>query len=145
MTKHMATDVLIVGGGLSGLATAITAKEQDPKLDVTIVEKYTSGYSGKANRGAGIMLILGDHSPEEFAQFYLKHIGMYLNNQNALLKYAKMLNSNADAIEKWSGKIDKDENGRFRTLKWASKIVAHLRPERALPVDPGGHRPRLRA
>jgi len=123
MTKHMATDVLIVGGGLSGLATAITAKEQDPKLDVTIVEKYTSGYSGKANRGAGIMLILGDHSPEEFAQFYLKHIGMYLNNQNALLKYAKMLNSNADAIEKWSGKIDKDENGRFRTLKWASKIV----------------------
>jgi len=98
MTKHMATDVLIVGGGLSGLATAITAKEQDPKLDVTIVEKYTSGYSGKANRGAGIMLILGDHSPEEFAQFYLKHIGMYMNNQNALLKYAKMLNSNADAI-----------------------------------------------
>jgi succinate dehydrogenase / fumarate reductase flavoprotein subunit len=123
MTERMTTDVLVVGGSIAGLATAITAKETDPALDVTIVEKYTSGYSGKANRGAGIMLILGDHSPEEFAQFYLKHIGLYLNNQTTLLKYASMLNGNADAIEKWSGKIDKDESGKFRSLKWASKPV----------------------
>ena len=124
MTERMTTDVLVVGGSIAGLATAITAKEQDPALDVTVVEKYTSGYSGKANRGAGIMLILGDSTPEEFAQFYLKHIGLYLNNQTTLLKYASMLNGNADAIEKWSGgKVDKDENGKFRTLKWASKLV----------------------
>jgi succinate dehydrogenase/fumarate reductase flavoprotein subunit len=124
MTERVTTDVLVVGGSIAGLATAITAKETDPALDVTIVEKYTSGYSGKANRGAGIMLILGDHSPEEFSQFYLKHIGLYLNNQTTLLKYAGHLNSNADAIDKWSGgKIDKGEDGKYRTLKWASKIV----------------------
>jgi succinate dehydrogenase/fumarate reductase flavoprotein subunit len=120
MTERVTTDVLVVGGSIAGLAAAITAKEADPALDVTIVEKYTSGYSGKANRGAGIMLILGDHSPEEFAQFYLEHIGVYLNNQTTLLKYASMLNGNADAIEKWSGKIDSP-----------------------LPLDPGGHRARL--
>jgi succinate dehydrogenase/fumarate reductase flavoprotein subunit len=123
MTESMTTDVLVVGGSIAGLAAAITAKEQDPGLDVTVVEKYTSGYSGKANRGAGIMLILGDSTPEEFAQFYLKHIGLYLNNQHALLKYAGMLNSNADALDKWSGKIDKDETGKFRSLKWASRPV----------------------
>ncbi len=124
MSKRMTTDVLVVGGSIAGLATAITAKEQAPDLEVTVVEKYTSGYSGKANRGAGIMLILGEHSPEEFAQFYLKHIGMYLNNQTMLLKYAGMLNGNAEAVDKWSGgKIDKDERGQFRTLKWASKVV----------------------
>ena len=123
MTEPMTTDVLVVGGSIAGLATAITAKEKDPALDVTIVEKYTSGYSGKANRGAGIMLILGESTPEEFAQFYLKHIGLYLNDQITLLKYAGMLNGNADAIEKWSGKIDKDDNGKFRSLKWASKPV----------------------
>ena len=123
MSERMNTDVLVVGGSIAGLAAAITAKEQDPTLDVTVVEKYTSGYSGKANRGAGIMLVLGDHTPEEFAQFYLKHIGLYLNNQTTLLKYASMLNSGAEAIEKWSGKVDKDENGKFRTLKWASKMV----------------------
>lgn len=49
---------------------------------------------------------------------------MYLNNQTMLLKYAGMLNGNAEAVDKWSGgKIDKDERGQFRTLKWASKVV----------------------
>ncbi len=133
MTERMNTDVLVVGGSIAGLATAITAKEKDPGLDITIVEKYTSGYSGKANRGAGIMLILGDSPPEEFAQFYLEHIGLYLNNQTTLLKYARMLNGNADAIEKWSGgKIDKNETGDFRTLKWASRIVG--RKEDGKPI-----------
>jgi succinate dehydrogenase/fumarate reductase flavoprotein subunit len=132
MIERMATDVLVVGGSIAGLAAAITAKEQDPKLDVTVVEKYTSGYSGKANRGAGIMLILGAHSPAEFAQFYLEHIGLYLNNQTTLLKYASMLNDGAYAIDKWSGKIDKDEEGKLRTLKWASKIVG--RTEDGKPI-----------
>ncbi len=132
MTERMSTDVLVVGGSIAGLAAAITAKEQDPTLEVTVVEKYTSGYSGKANRGAGILLILDEHTPEEFAQFYMKHIGLYLNNQTTLLKYASMLNGNADAIEKWSGKIDKDENGKFRTLKWASKVVG--KTEEGKPV-----------
>lgn len=133
MTQRLDTDVLVVGGSLSGLATAITAKEQNPDLDVTVVEKYTSGYSGKANRGAGIMLMLGDYMPEEFAQFYLKHIGLYLNNQTTLLKYARYLNDNVDCIEKWSGgKVDKDENGKYRTLKWASKVVG--RTEQGKPI-----------
>ena len=123
MSERTNTDVLVVGGSIAGLATAITAKEQDPSLDVTVMEKYTSGYSGKANRGAGILLILGDHTPEEFAQFYLKHVGLYLNNQTTLLKYASMLNGSAEAIDKWSGKVNKDEDGKFRTLKWASKVV----------------------
>jgi succinate dehydrogenase/fumarate reductase flavoprotein subunit len=132
MSEPMTTDVLVVGGSIAGLSAAITAKEENPALDVTIVEKYTSGYSGKANRGAGIMLILGEYAPEEFAQFYLKHIGLYLNNQTTLLKYAGMLNGNAECIEKWSGKIDKDENGKFRSLKWASKVVG--RKEDGKPV-----------
>jgi succinate dehydrogenase / fumarate reductase, flavoprotein subunit len=124
MTEHITTDVLVVGGSLAGLAAAITAREQDPSLDVTIVEKYTSGYSGKANRGAGIMLILGDSTPEEFARFYLEHIGLYLNNQTTLLKYASMLNGSVDCVDKWSGgKVDKWDDGRYKTLKWASKRV----------------------
>ena len=141
MTESMTTDVLVVGGSIAGLAAAITAKEKDPALDVTVVEKYTSGYSGKANRGAGIMLILGDSTPEEFAQFYLKHIGLYLNNQNALLKYASMLNGNADALDKWSGgKIDKGEDGKFRTLevgaqgRWARRRTASPSSTRTSPT-----------
>jgi succinate dehydrogenase / fumarate reductase flavoprotein subunit len=133
MTERLGTDILVVGGSLAGLAAAITAKEQDPSLDVTIVEKYTSGFSGKANRGAGIMLMLGDSTPDEFAQFYLKHIGLYLNNQKTLLKYAGMLNSSVDCIDTWSGgKVDKDDSGKYRSLKWASKVVG--RQENGKPV-----------
>ncbi|MCX8031867.1 MAG: FAD-dependent oxidoreductase [Thermoleophilia bacterium] len=132
MTERLQADIVVVGGSIAGLATAITAKEQDPQLSVLIVEKYTSGYSGKANRGAGIVLLLGEHTPEEFAQFYLKHIGLYLNNQKTLLKYASMLNSNVEAIDKWSGKVDKDENGKFRTLKWGSKLIGHTPDGKAI-------------
>lgn len=122
MTERITTDVLVVGGSLAGLASAITAKEQEPSLEVTVLEKYSSGYSGKANRGAGIMLLLGEHTPDEFVRFYLEHIGLYLNDQTALVKYASMLNGSVDCIDKWSGgKVDKDDAGKFKTLKWASK------------------------
>ena len=151
MTERLDTDVLVVGGSLAGLSAAITAKEQNPALGVTVVEKYTSGYSGKANRGAGIILLLGDYAPEEFAQFYLKNIGLYLNNQTTLLKYASYLNESVALIDKWSGgKIDKFDDGKYRTLKWASKVVgkqerrqAGLRPGESLSVDSGRHRTRL--
>ena len=133
MTERLNTDVLVVGGSLAGLASAISAKEQDPALDVTVVEKYTCGYSGKANRGAGIMLMLGGYTPEEFVQFYLKHIGLYLNNQTTLLKYASMLNSSIDCLDTWSGvKVDKYENGTYKALKWAAKVVG--RKEDGKPI-----------
>ena len=47
-------DLVVFGGSLAGFATSITAKENNPDLDVVLVEKYFSGYSGKANRGGGV-------------------------------------------------------------------------------------------
>ena len=44
----ISTDVLIIGGGIGGLAAAIRAKEENPETDVLIVEKQTTGYAGKA-------------------------------------------------------------------------------------------------
>ncbi|MBR2880062.1 MAG: FAD-binding protein, partial [Oscillospiraceae bacterium] len=60
------TDVLVVGGSLAGMAAALRIKEKYPETEVTIVEKYTAGYAGKANRGAGIIVTLGDSKPEDF-------------------------------------------------------------------------------
>ena len=46
----ISADVLIVGGGIGGLAAAIKVKEENPECDVLIVEKQTTGWAGKATR-----------------------------------------------------------------------------------------------
>ena len=53
--KKIETDVLVVGGGIAGLTTAVRVKEVNPDLDVVVMEKNFSGYSGKANRGGGVL------------------------------------------------------------------------------------------
>lgn len=121
MTK---TDVLVAGGSLAGLSAAITAKETHPGLEVTVVEKYTSGYAGKANRGAGIMMMIGNSSPEDYVKYQVRHIGDYLNDQDALRKYAANLDEGVRLLDKWSdGKVCKNKDGSFKTLKWLAQIT----------------------
>ena len=50
-------DVCIVGGGFTGLWTAIRLKEQDPALDVMIIEKDYCG-AGASGRNGGFVLSL---------------------------------------------------------------------------------------
>jgi succinate dehydrogenase / fumarate reductase flavoprotein subunit len=121
---NITTDLLIVGGSLAGLAAAITAKEENPDLDVTVVEKYTAGYAGKANRGAGIMDMIGKSEPEDYVKYHTHYIGEYLNDQDALRKYANELDEGVALLDKWSnGKIGKNEDGSFKTLKWLAQIT----------------------
>ena len=51
----MSADVLIIGGGIGGLSAAVSLKEANPDIDVLVVEKQTSGYAGKANKGGGVL------------------------------------------------------------------------------------------
>ena len=123
MNERIKTDVLVAGGGISGLATAISAKESAPGCSVTIVEKYTAGYSGKANRGAGICISLGENKPEEFVRYHADRVGKYLNDQEFLLKFAKEINNDVAALDRWSnGKFDRDAAGNIRTVKWRSQL-----------------------
>ena len=34
------SDILVVGGGMAGLVTAIRAKENDPTLDILVIQIY---------------------------------------------------------------------------------------------------------
>ena len=118
------TDLVVVGGSLAGLAAAITAKEENPDLEVLLVEKYTTGYAGKANRGAGIMDMIGNSAPEDYVKYHTHYIGEYLNDQDALRQYANKLDEGVALLDKWSGgKIDKNEDGTFKTLKWLAQIT----------------------
>ena len=119
------TDMLVLGGSLAGLAAAICAKEQNPDLDVLIVEKYTTGYAGKANRGAGIMDAMAGVDPELYVEYHTKYNGDYLNDQEFLLDYASGLDAGVDMLDRWTGgkKISKDHNGNYRYLKWRAQIT----------------------
>lgn len=124
MSDIIKTDLLIVGGSLAGMSAAITAKENHPELNVTIVEKYTAGYSGKANRGAGIIVTLGNSKPEDFVKYHTTYIGDHLNKQDALLKFAANMNDGLKDLDRWSnGKVCKNKDGSFRTLKWLAQIT----------------------
>ena len=47
----MSTDLLVVGGGYSGLWTALLAKEADPARDVTLIESETIGWAASGRNG----------------------------------------------------------------------------------------------
>ena len=86
----VATDVLIVGGGIGGLVAAIKAKEQDPSLEVLIVEKQTVGWAGKAPKIGGILAFLAPgNDAGRFIDFQVRTAGAYLNDQDLLWKYVQ--------------------------------------------------------
>jgi glycine/D-amino acid oxidase-like deaminating enzyme len=51
LTGHIQADLAIVGGGFTGLWTALLARERDPSLDVVLVEARTVGWAASGRNG----------------------------------------------------------------------------------------------
>lgn len=88
LTGHADADLVIVGGGFTGLWAAIQAKEDDPSRDVLLLEagRIADGASGRNGGFLSASLTHGlanglAHFPEELHQ--LHHLG--LRNFDALL------------------------------------------------------------
>ncbi len=127
-------DVLILGGSLAGFSTAIQAKEENPDADILIVEKYTSGYSGKANRGACMMLTLNHQfTPEEFLEFHVKYNGDYLNDQEVFLDYASKTELNVERLDKWSGGKFSKISGKVDVVSWGGQFDGY--DENGKPIE----------
>ncbi|MBN1905568.1 MAG: FAD-binding protein [Deltaproteobacteria bacterium] len=112
-------DVLILGGGLAGLILANRIKELNSKLDVLIVEKATTGFSGsKANKGAGVMWVLDEtDDADKFLEFYVKEVGHYLEDQEMVRIYAKTSLELVKLFEGWDIEIMRDENGKLSRIE----------------------------
>lgn len=112
------TDILVVGGGIAGLTAAITVKETNPNLDVLIVEKQTSGYSGKANRGGGVLQYFDFNrvKPIEFVAYHANAVGCFLGDQEQMLKYVSMNHLMIDKLKEWGVKVPYNEDGTLRVL-----------------------------
>ncbi|MFY9550763.1 MAG: FAD-dependent oxidoreductase, partial [Thermoanaerobaculia bacterium] len=83
------TDIAIVGGGYTGLWTALFLKELEPRRGVAILEKGLVGYGG-SGRNAGIVGETIDHSHE----LAIAHFGL-----EEARRLARLGRENLDAME----------------------------------------------
>ncbi|MBC7246293.1 MAG: FAD-binding protein [Actinobacteria bacterium] len=114
----LSADVLVWGGGIAGLAAAITVKEKAPRLDVLVVEKATAGWAGKADRGGGILAFLTPADrPEDFVRFHVHHIGCFLEDQELLGEYARTCNGVLDCLDAWGVRVAKERDGSWKYVK----------------------------
>jgi succinate dehydrogenase/fumarate reductase flavoprotein subunit len=114
----LSTDVLVIGGGIAGLTAAITVKETNPDAEVLIVEKQTSGYSGKANRGGGVLQYFDFNrvKPIEFVAYHANAVGAFLGDQEQMLRYVSMNHEMIDKLEEWGVKVPYNEDGSLKVI-----------------------------
>ncbi|NLL46509.1 MAG: FAD-binding protein [Clostridiales bacterium] len=113
--KDLSADVLVVGGGIAGLTAAVSIKEREPELDVLVVEKQTAGYSGKANKGGGVLQYfdLTRIKPEDFVEYHAHSVGCYLGDQDLMVKYVTMNKIMLDKLVEWGARLPKNLDGSY--------------------------------
>lgn len=120
-TRRERADILIVGGGISGLSAAITASEAAPELDVLVVDKAVAsrGFAGKAGRTTGLLsYVTEEDDPEEYVAHCVKEHGYYLNDQELLREMAYNGRRIVSTIAEWGVSISRDEQGEVAYAKW---------------------------
>jgi succinate dehydrogenase/fumarate reductase flavoprotein subunit len=116
--ENHTADILVIGGGIGGLTAAVSIKELDPALEVMIVEKQTAGYSGKANKGGGVLQYfdLTRIKPEEFVAYHANAIGCFLGDQELMATYVAMNNLMLDKLVEWGARLPKREDGSYAVI-----------------------------
>lgn len=117
-TKKLTTDVLVIGGGIAGLSAAIAIKEADENVQVLILEKQTTGYGGKANKGGGVLQYFDFNrmQPMEFVAYHANAVGCFLGDQQQLLKYVSMNHQMIDKLIEWGIKVPYNEDGSLKII-----------------------------
>lgn len=123
MGKVLSTDVLVVGGGIAGLAAAISAKEAVPDVSVLVVDKATNGWGGKANKGGGNLAFLApEDSVDEFLKFRVEKVGCYLDDQELLREFISEMHGVLQRTESWGATIFHNPDGTYLYVRWADTM-----------------------
>jgi succinate dehydrogenase / fumarate reductase, flavoprotein subunit len=134
----ISTDVLIVGGGIGGLVAAVKVKEENPNLDVLIVEKQTAGWAGKATKIGGILTFLGpNNDADKFMDFQVRTSGFYLNDQQLLSKYVRSSYKAIEEFAEWGATLERDSDGKLVIAPafWAPDYSStHIDIDLMLPI-----------
>ncbi|MFQ5975342.1 MAG: adenylyl-sulfate reductase subunit alpha [Candidatus Hydrothermarchaeales archaeon] len=122
--EEITTDILIIGGGAAGCLAAVEAKEKDPGLDVTIMEKAHIDRSGCL--AAGINAINAYINPGETPESFVEHVrkdALGLIREDLVKGIAEELNNAVEKVEKWGLPILKDKDDRpVPRGRWNIKI-----------------------
>ena len=126
----VSTDMLIIGGGIGGLVTAVKAKVENPDADVLIVEKQTAGWAGKAPKIDGILAFLGPgNNADKFMDFQVRTSGFYLNDQELLSKYVDSSYKAIEEFNEWGCRLARTPDGKlvvtpaFWAPEWSTTYI----------------------
>jgi succinate dehydrogenase / fumarate reductase, flavoprotein subunit len=110
----ISTDILIIGGGIGGLTAAVKAKEENPALDVLVVEKQTAGWAGKSTKIGGILAFLGpNNNADKFLDFQVRTSGFFLNDQEVLSKYIRSTYPAIEQLAEWGVTLARTPDGEL--------------------------------
>ena len=118
------TDLAIIGGGTAGCMAAVRARELEPELDVTILEKAHVHRSGCLAAGINAInaYINEGETPESFVR-YVRRDAMGLLREDLVLSMAERLNQVVRKVETWGLPIEKDDDGNYCSRgRWNIKI-----------------------
>lgn len=129
LAKNTTADLLIVGGGFTGLWTAIQAKEQMPQSDVVLIEATRVGY-GASGRAGGIVSTSIMHGLPNAVRVFPNDIDKLeqLGRQN--------LDGFEDSLKRYQIDADIEWNGEM-TVAVDRAHLQHLQADHALHVRHG--------
>lgn len=119
MVSDHLTDVLIIGGGSAGCMAAIKAKEANPNLKVTIVEKAHAKRSGAIARGMdamNIVVIPGLSSPSDYVEVMRIKCASILDEELCYLMAERSFPMIKE-LEEWGVEFIRDTSGNYRTYQ----------------------------
>ncbi|MDR1245750.1 MAG: FAD-binding protein [Clostridiales Family XIII bacterium] len=111
--KVYKSDLLVIGGSIAGLATAIKAKQLKPDMDILVVEKGYAGFSGQSTRaGHGIALNDAGGTPTlTTAEYLVGSHTPYMSDQELLLKYIPRKTESAQFLLDCGVSVGKNPDG----------------------------------
>ena len=111
-------DILVVGGSMAGLTTAIRAKEKNPELDILVIDKGVIGWNGQSTKaGNGIRATSKHPDGVMNALGYLVNAHTpFLNDQEFLKRYLEVHRDNIDYMKHCGVQLSCDEQGNATPL-----------------------------
>ncbi|MBC7999353.1 MAG: FAD-dependent oxidoreductase [Leptolyngbya sp.] len=131
LSGQVDADYVIVGGGFTGLWTALFLKQLEPQAHVVVVESSVSGY-GASGRNAGIISSSIDHSHA----LAITHFG-----KPEAERLAKIGLQNISELENFADNCDFERTGQLQVaLKPAHLDYCHHNVEVAEQLNIAGYR-----